>query len=103
MNFAAASALKLVELLTWFESSEIRIHQAYNRVTDLLAWAEYEANSATADKYKKAFEDNTDKLSQHYRPAGRRRFSQPGLDFMKAVKEFLTLKIIGKEFQKKLL
>jgi len=38
--------------LTWFEFSEIRIHQAYNRVTDLLAWAEYEPNSATVDKYK---------------------------------------------------
>jgi len=55
VNCVAASALKLAELLTWFEFSEIRIHQAYNRVTDLLAWAEYEANSATVDKYKKAF------------------------------------------------
>jgi len=49
---------------------------------------EYEANSATVDKYKKAFEDTADKLSQYYRPAGRRRFSQPGLDFLKAVRVF---------------
>ena len=28
VNCVAASALKLVELLTWFEFSEIRIHQA---------------------------------------------------------------------------
>ena len=88
VNFVAASALKLVELLTWFESSEIHIHQAYNRVTDLLAWAEYEANGATVDKYKKAFDDTADKLSQYYRPAGQRRFSQPGLDFLKAVRVF---------------
>jgi len=88
VNFVAASALKLVELLTWFESSEIRIHQAYNRVTDLLAWAEYEANSATVDKYKKAFKDTADKLRQYYRPTSPSRFTQPGLDFLKAVRVF---------------
>lgn len=88
VNFVAASALKLVELLTWFESSEIRIHLAYNRVTDLLAWAEYEASSATIDKYKKAFKDTADKLSQYYRPTSRSRFTQPGLDFLKAVRVF---------------
>ena len=88
MNYVAASALKLVELLTWFESSEIRIHQAYNRATDLLAWAEYEANSATIDKYKKAFKDTADKLSQYYRPTSRSQFTQPGMDFLKAVRVF---------------
>jgi len=88
VNFVAASALKLVELLTWFESSEICIHQAYNRVTDLLAWADYGANIATVDKYKKAFKDTADKLSQYYRPTSRSRFTQPGLDFLKAVTVF---------------
>ena len=48
----------------------------------------FKANSATVDKYKKAFEDTVDKLSQYYRPAGRRRFSQHGLDFLKAVRVF---------------
>lgn len=39
-------------------------------------------------QFKKAFDDMAEKLSQYYRSAGRRRFSQPGLDFMKAVSVF---------------
>ena len=63
------------------------IYEGFQNFTDLLAWAEYEASSATVDKYEKAFEDTADK-SQYYRPAGLRRFSQPGLDFLKAVRVF---------------
>ena len=46
------------------------------------------SKQCTVDKYEKAFEDTADKLSQYYRPAGLRRFSQPGLDFLKAVRVF---------------
>ena len=81
-------ATKLVESLSWFESTEVRIHLAYNKVMDLLAWAEFEASSTTVPIYKKAFQDTADKLSQYYRPSGSQRFSQPGLAFMKSVRVF---------------
>ena len=40
MKFIAEKATKIVELLTWFESQDVLIHQAYNRVLDLIAWAD---------------------------------------------------------------
>jgi hypothetical protein len=65
--FIAANALRLVDLLTWFESSD--------KVMDLLAWAEYE-RSIVIKKYKKVYEGTVCKLSQYYRCEGR-RLSQP--------------------------
>lgn len=86
VQFIASNALRLVDLLTWFESSHVHIHLTYNKVMDLLAWAEYEQNIAT-EKYKKVYKDTVCKLSQYYRCEGR-RFSQPGLKFMKSVRVF---------------
>jgi hypothetical protein len=41
VKFIASNGDKLVDDLTWFESSCVNIHLAYNKATDLLAWAEW--------------------------------------------------------------
>jgi len=88
VNFIASNAGKLVEDLTWFESRDIHIHLAYNRLMDLLAWAETSSANTIKAEYKKVFDDMASKLCQYYKPSGRERFSQPALSFMKAIRVF---------------
>lgn len=40
--FIALNSVQLMSLLTWFESRHVTIHQAYNKVTDLLASKNYQ-------------------------------------------------------------
>lgn len=85
VKFILTYAWQLVNMLTWFEAREIRIHMAYNCIHDLLSWAESEAEHVEASCQTLAFTDTVSKLKQYYAPRRNERFTQPGLQFMKSV------------------
>lgn len=92
IKFIAKNCENIVGLLTWFEGRQMIIHEAYNRIMDLLSWAlEQSANQALPTKHRKAFDDTAGKLKQYYSTeegttTGRQAFRQQGLDFLKAVR-----------------
>uniref|UniRef100_H3B305 HAT C-terminal dimerisation domain-containing protein n=1 Tax=Latimeria chalumnae TaxID=7897 RepID=H3B305_LATCH len=85
-----------------FESREIRVHQAYNKVVDLINT--YEAlkdeqlsgDAGIQNKCIKTFTEVVDKLTSYYNPDSSERtthFTQPAHRFLKAVRVFDPLQV----------
>uniref|UniRef100_H3ABP4 HAT C-terminal dimerisation domain-containing protein n=1 Tax=Latimeria chalumnae TaxID=7897 RepID=H3ABP4_LATCH len=97
LNLITRYGKELVDLIKWFESRGIRVHQAYNKVVDLIN--AYEAlkdeqltgNAGIQNKCIKTFTEVVDKLTSYYDPDSRERtsrFTQPAHRFLKAVRVF---------------
>uniref|UniRef100_H2ZYU1 HAT C-terminal dimerisation domain-containing protein n=1 Tax=Latimeria chalumnae TaxID=7897 RepID=H2ZYU1_LATCH len=97
LNLITRYGKELVDLIKWLESREIRVHQAYNKVVDLINT--YEAlkeeqltgDTGIQNKCIKTFTEVVDKLTSYYNPDSSERTSrstQPAHQFLKAVSQF---------------
>uniref|UniRef100_H3AWM1 HAT C-terminal dimerisation domain-containing protein n=1 Tax=Latimeria chalumnae TaxID=7897 RepID=H3AWM1_LATCH len=102
LNLITRYGKQLVDLIKWFESCEIRVHQAYNKVVDLINT--YEAlkgeqhcgDAGIQNQCIKTFIEVTEKLTSYYDPDSSEntsRFTQPAHQFLKAVRVFDPLQI----------
>ncbi|MGH0122093.1 UNVERIFIED_CONTAM: hypothetical protein FKN15_013012 [Acipenser sinensis] len=87
----------LVDLIQWFESREVRVHQAYNKVAELIytyrAMAqEVSRTDAAINKLcVKTFHDVSEKLTNYYNLGQckkKTRFFRPAHNFLMAVRIF---------------
>ncbi|XP_067868695.1 uncharacterized protein [Heterodontus francisci] len=102
VQFVAKNATRLLDLITWFESRYVTIHKAYNKVMDVLFWAEAQSNEHHSDNAElnacaqQVFSCMAKKLKQYYcygeESSGEekvaQRFQQPSAAFLKAVRIF---------------
>ncbi|XP_067881356.1 uncharacterized protein [Heterodontus francisci] len=102
VQFVAKNATRFLDIITWFESRHITIHKAYNKVMDVLFWAEAESNEQHSDDAElnacaqRVFSCTAKKLKQYYSygeessgdEKAAQRFQQPSAAFLKAVRIF---------------
>uniref|UniRef100_H3B044 HAT C-terminal dimerisation domain-containing protein n=1 Tax=Latimeria chalumnae TaxID=7897 RepID=H3B044_LATCH len=95
LNLITRYGKELVDLIKWFKSCEIRVHQAYNKVVDLINTYEAPKNEQLSgdagiqNKCIKTFTEVVDKLTSYYNPDSSERtssFTQPAHRFLKAVR-----------------
>uniref|UniRef100_H3BDP8 HAT C-terminal dimerisation domain-containing protein n=1 Tax=Latimeria chalumnae TaxID=7897 RepID=H3BDP8_LATCH len=96
LNLITRYGKELVDLIKWFESREIRVHQAYNKVVDLintykaLKNGQLSSDAGIQNKCIKIFTEVVDKLTSYYGPDSSERtsrFTQPASTlFLKAVR-----------------
>uniref|UniRef100_H3APY4 HAT C-terminal dimerisation domain-containing protein n=1 Tax=Latimeria chalumnae TaxID=7897 RepID=H3APY4_LATCH len=93
LNLITRYGQELVDLIKWFESCEIRVHQAYNKVVDLINTYEalkdeqHSGDAGIQNKCIKTFTEVVDKLTSYYDPDSSERtscFTQPAHRFLKA-------------------
>uniref|UniRef100_H3B9Q5 HAT C-terminal dimerisation domain-containing protein n=1 Tax=Latimeria chalumnae TaxID=7897 RepID=H3B9Q5_LATCH len=96
LNLITRYGKELVDLIKWFESHEIRVHQDYNKVVDLINTYEALKDEQEQNKCIKAFTKVVDKLTSYYDPNSSERtscFTQPAHQFLKAVRVFDPLQV----------
>uniref|UniRef100_H3AGT7 DUF659 domain-containing protein n=1 Tax=Latimeria chalumnae TaxID=7897 RepID=H3AGT7_LATCH len=89
------------DLIKWFESCEIRVHQAYNKVDlidtyEALKDEQLSSDTGIQNKCTKTFTEIVDKLTSYYDPDSSERtscFTQPVHQFLKAVRVFDPLQV----------
>uniref|UniRef100_H2ZXY2 HAT C-terminal dimerisation domain-containing protein n=1 Tax=Latimeria chalumnae TaxID=7897 RepID=H2ZXY2_LATCH len=94
LNLLTSYGKELVYLIKWFESCEIRVHQAYNKVVDLSE--QHSGDAGIQNQRIKTFTEVTDKLTSYYNPDSSERtsrFTQPAHQFLKAVRVFDPLQV----------
>lgn len=107
VQFISKNATNLIDLITWFESRRVLIHKAYNRVMDLLFWAEAQVNETHSDRAElnasahHLFSGMIQKIRQYYcyrdesnENIMQTRFKQPAAEFLKAVRIFDPAQIL---------
>uniref|UniRef100_H3BCP4 HAT C-terminal dimerisation domain-containing protein n=1 Tax=Latimeria chalumnae TaxID=7897 RepID=H3BCP4_LATCH len=102
VQFVAKNAAGLMDLITWFESRYVTIHEAYNKVMDVLCWAEAQSNENHSDdtelnaRAQQVFSCMAKKLRQYYcyeedssdAEKKAQKFKQPAAVFLKTVRIF---------------
>uniref|UniRef100_H3AVA5 HAT C-terminal dimerisation domain-containing protein n=1 Tax=Latimeria chalumnae TaxID=7897 RepID=H3AVA5_LATCH len=97
LNLITRYGKKLVDLIKWLESHEIRVHQAYNKVFDeTLKGEQHSSNTGIQNQCIETFTEVADKLTSYYDPDSRGRtshFTQPAHQFLEAVRVFDPLQV----------
>ncbi|XP_067875707.1 uncharacterized protein [Heterodontus francisci] len=102
VQFVAKNVTQLMDLITWFESRHVTIHKAYNKVMDVLFWAEAQSNQQHSDETElnacaqQVFSCMAKKLKRYYCYGEQssseenvaQKFQQPSAAFLKAVRIF---------------
>uniref|UniRef100_H3A8A2 HAT C-terminal dimerisation domain-containing protein n=1 Tax=Latimeria chalumnae TaxID=7897 RepID=H3A8A2_LATCH len=97
VQFVAKNATGLMDLITWFESRYVTIHEAYNKVMDVMYWAEAQSNENHSDntelnaRAQQVFSCMAKKLRQYYcyeedssdAEKKAQKFKQPATMFLK--------------------
>uniref|UniRef100_H3AFC8 HAT C-terminal dimerisation domain-containing protein n=1 Tax=Latimeria chalumnae TaxID=7897 RepID=H3AFC8_LATCH len=102
LKLIARYGKELVVLIKWFESHEIRVHQAYNKVVDLintykaLKGEQHSGDAGIQSQCIKTFTEVAGKFTSYYGPSRSERtsrFTQPAHQFLKAVRVFAPLQV----------
>uniref|UniRef100_H2ZRR5 HAT C-terminal dimerisation domain-containing protein n=1 Tax=Latimeria chalumnae TaxID=7897 RepID=H2ZRR5_LATCH len=102
LNLITRYGKQLVDLIKWFESCEICVHQAYNKVVDLintydaLKGEQHSGEAGIQNQCIKTFTEVADKLTSYYDPYSSERtshFTQSAHQFLKAVRVFDPLQV----------
>uniref|UniRef100_H3ANF8 HAT C-terminal dimerisation domain-containing protein n=1 Tax=Latimeria chalumnae TaxID=7897 RepID=H3ANF8_LATCH len=102
LNLIARHGKELVDLIKWFENREVHVHQAYNKVVNLintykaLTGEQHSGDTGIQSQCIKTFTEIADKLTNYYDPNHSERtshFTQPAHQFLKAVRMFDPLQV----------
>ncbi|MGH0121429.1 UNVERIFIED_CONTAM: hypothetical protein FKN15_073974, partial [Acipenser sinensis] len=97
LSLIASHAKGLVDQIQWFESREVRVHQTYNKVGELIntyramAQEVHSTDTAINKLCVKTFHDVSEKLTHYYNPDQCKKkpgFFQPVHNFLTAVRIF---------------